>query len=446
MRGEVLIVDDEINAIKVLSAILTDEGYTIEGASSVEMALEFLRQKDFDCIITDLRMPDKDGMYLFEQINQYYPDIPVIFLTAYGTVESAVSALRLGAFYYFIKPPDYIKLKEIVSKAVEEKRFKRKFYSLSDEHAFIGESSEMKKVLNVIKSIKDSTCNVLVCGETGTGKELVARLIHFTSSRKNKPFVAVNCAAIPKELLESELFGHERGAFTGAISRRIGRFEEVASGTLLLDEIGELDFYLQAKLLRVLQEKEIERLGSNKKISVDFRLICSTNRDLELEVKKGNFRQDLYYRINVVQITLPPLRARTEDIPLLAELFLKQFSLKENKHLTFSKQVLDIFKNYHWPGNVRQLRNVIERAVVLAKGDEITIRDLPREIVCNKDEESQQCNSLKDLELLAIRDTLLKCRGNKSRAARLLGISRKTLYKRLNELSLMFPKETSKLN
>lgn len=287
MRGDILIVDDEINAIKVLDAILSEEGYNVEAAYNPKMALDRLKQKEFDCVITDLRMPDEDGMFLFEQINSNYPNIPVIFLTAYGTVESAVSAMRHGAFYYFIKPPDYMKLKEILSKAIEEKKLKNNIPLIQkNEYGLIGESKEIKKVLTTIQSIKDSSCNVLICGETGTGKELVARMLHFMSFRKTNPFIAVNCAAIPKELLESELFGHERGAFTGAISMRIGRFEEASSGTLLLDEIGELDLHLQVKLLRVLQEKEIERLGSNKKINVDFRLVCSTNRNLEEEVKK----------------------------------------------------------------------------------------------------------------------------------------------------------------
>ncbi len=437
MIGEILIVDDEPNAIKVLSAILSEEGYYVEGAYNVERALEILKQKDFDCIITDLRMPDKDGMVLFEQINLHYPHIPVIFLTAYGTVEHAVSALQLGAFYYFIKPPDYTKLKQILTKAIEEKRLRSSLFSIKyEEYGIVGESKEIKKVLSLIDSIKNSSCNVLISGETGTGKELVARMLHYTSCRKIKPFIVVNCAAIPKELLESELFGHERGAFTGAVSRRIGRFEEVSSGTLLLDEIGELDLPLQAKLLRVLQEKEIERLGSNKKIKVDFRLICSTNRDLEVEVKKGNFREDLYYRINVFQIKLPPLRDRKEDIPLLADFFLKQFSCREKKKLSFSKEVLDIFEKFRWPGNVRQLKNIIERAVVLARGREITTKELPPEIVNTQyDEKAKKISSLKDLELLAIKDTLIKCNGNKSKAARMLGISRKTLYKRLNELA-----------
>jgi DNA-binding NtrC family response regulator len=441
-KGDILIVDDEPNALKVLSSILGEEGYEVLESRDVESAIKVIKQENIDAVITDLKMPGKDGMQFFEYLAEDFPDIPVIFCTAYGNVESAVSAMTRGVFYYFIKPPDYHKLKGILARAVEQRRLKSEIEllrkRLSDEnskHSIIGKTPQMLNIFKTIEAIKDSTSNVLICGETGTGKELVARALHSWSVRKDKPFTAVNCAAIPRELLEAELFGYEKGAFTGAISRRIGRFEESTGGTILLDEIGELEPPLQAKLLRVLQEREIERLGSSKKISVDFRLLCSTNRDLESDVRNKAFREDLFYRINVVRIDIAPLREKRDDIPLLVTEFMKELCLRENKMLTVSDEVMDIFMNYHWSGNVRQLKNVIERAVVLAKGDRITLKELPEELMSfsKRKKSSDSGKTLKELELEAIKKTLQECRGNKSKAAKMLGISRKAFYKRIKE-------------
>lgn len=441
-NGTVLIVDDEPNAVKVLSAILLEADYNVVESIDVDMALKALHQEDVDVIITDLRMPGRDGMQLFEYVTENHPDIPVIFLTAYGSVDSAVHAITHGAFYYFIKPPDYLKLKSILSRAVEQRRLKREIDTLRKRLAeetslprIIGKTPQMLKIFNTIETIKDSESSVIICGETGTGKELIARALHFGSDRRDRPFVAVNCAAIPRELLESELFGYERGAFTGAVSRRIGRFDEASSGTLFLDEIGELELSVQAKLLRVLQEREIERLGSNRKIKVHFRLISSTNRDLGREVKAGNFRKDLLYRINVIQINVPLLKERQDDIPLLVSEYVNEFCIREKKVLTLSDEVMGIFQDYHWPGNVRQLRNVMERAVVLSKGDTITSRELPEEFISLKKREEplHSLKTLSELESEAVRNALRVCNGNKSKAARLLGISRKALYKRLKD-------------
>jgi DNA-binding NtrC family response regulator len=442
-KGNILIVDDEPNALKVLSAILSAEGYAIHASKDVENATKIIHKKAVDAIITDLKMPGKDGMQFFEYLAEAHPDIPVIFLTAYGTVESAVSAMTRGAFYYFIKPPDYQKLKGIVARAVEQRNLKKEIEVLKrrladgdSQYLTVGNTSEMRAVFETIEAVKDSTSSVLICGETGTGKELIARELHYRSTRKDKPFVAFNCSAIPRELVESELFGYEKGAFTGAIARRIGRFEEASGGTVMLDEIGELELPIQAKLLRVLQEREIERLGSNQKNKVEFRLISSTNRDLRKEIKAGNFREDLFYRVNVVQIDIPPLRERTDDIPLLVAEFVREFCTRENKMLTVADQTMALFLGHPWPGNVRQLKNVIERAVVLAKGDRITPKELPEEF--NYTEGSPKAansrRTLKELELQAIRESLQKCNGNKSKAAKMLGISRKALYKRLEEM------------
>jgi DNA-binding NtrC family response regulator len=440
--GTVLVVDDEPNAVKVLSSILTGEGYSVLASEDVDGAIRLMFREDIDAVITDIRMPGKDGLQFFEYMAENHADIPVIFLTAFGTVESAVHTIQRGAFNYFIKPPDYPKLKSTLAKAVEQRQMKRELGLLrrnppgkNNGYPSTGNTPQMLRIFEPIETIKDSESSVLICGETGTGKELIARSLHYSSKRSEKPFVAFNCSAIPRELVESELFGYEKGAFTGANSRRIGRFEEVSGGTIFLDEIGELELPIQAKLLRVLQEREIARLGSNMKINVDFRLVSSTNRDLNAEVREGRFREDLYYRINVVQVRIPPLRERRDDIPLLASEFLKEFCLRENKTLTISGQVTEILRGYDWPGNVRQLRNVIERAVALSKNHSLDLRDLPEELnqVSKTLQTSDSRKTLKEVEFLAIRDALEKCNGNKSKAAKILGISRKALYKRLSD-------------
>jgi DNA-binding NtrC family response regulator len=442
--GRVLIVDDEQNALKVLSAILTEEGYRVAQAQDVDGAQKILAADSIDAVITDLKMPGKDGMHLFDHISDQYPDIPVIFLTAYGSVDSAVHAITQGAFYYFIKPPDFKKLKGILARAVEQRLLKKEIKSLKsrlemgrEPERIIGKTPGMLRIFETIDAVKDSVTSVLICGETGTGKEAIARILHYQSARKDRPFIAVNCAAMPGGLLESELFGYEKGAFTGASSRRIGRFEEAADGTIFLDEIGELEMALQAKLLRVLQEREIERLGSNRKIRVNFRLICSTNRDLGHEIKSGNFREDLYYRVHVVRINMPPLRERKDDIPLLTASFLKEYCLRENKSLEISPDVMELFHLYPWPGNIRQLKNVIERAALLAKGRVISVRELSDEIrqfAVGRKVDRISVKPLREMELAAIRSALLECKDNKSRVAEMLGISRKTLYKRLKEM------------
>jgi DNA-binding NtrC family response regulator len=438
LKPNILIVDDEPNSLKVLSAILEDEGYEVRQCRDCESAMEAISRDDMDAVITDLRMPGKDGMELFEYVREARPGLPVIFLTAFGTVESAVNAIVRGAFYYLIKPPDYAQLKGILARAVEQRRGQRELENLKNGPngvpRLIGKSSHIQKIRETVESVKESASSVLVYGETGTGKEVVARALHFGSSRKDLPFVVVNCAAIPRELMEAELFGYEKGAFTGAAARRTGRFEEAAGGTLFLDEISELELGLQSKLLRVLQEREIERLGSNKRTKVKFRLISSTNRELSRLVREGRFREDLYYRVNVVEIRIPPLRDRKDDLPFLIQEFLAEFSQREKKDLVISDEVMNIFQRYGWPGNVRQLKNSIERAVVLARGDTITPRELPQEFASVRKKIGMHLSkTLREIELQAVRHALSECRGNKSRAAKLLGISRKAFYKRLKE-------------
>ena len=445
--GKILVVDDEPNAVKVLSAILSEAGYDVFQAMHAKGAIQVVaNHNDIDLIITDIKMPGMNGMQLFEYLNKTHPDIPIIFLTAYGNVESAVDALTMGSYYYFIKPPDYVKLKNIVSKAVEQRHLKKELDSLKHQlsvkdspDVIIGNTPVILRVKEIIKTVKDSESSILITGETGTGKELIARSLHFSSAKADKPFISMSCAAIPRELLEAELFGYEKGAFTGALSRRVGKFESVAGGTLLLDEIGELDITLQAKLLRVLQERELERIGSNAKIGVKFRLISSTNKDLKKEIKAGRFREDLFYRINVVQIHMPPLRERREDIPLLAAQFIKEMCNRENKMLIASDEVMEIFQNSYWPGNIRELKNIVERAVVLAKGEKITVKELPREFLGTKRHSAVHSSklTLKELERQTIKTVLQECKGNKSEASRILGISRKAFYKRLRDNELL---------
>lgn len=441
--ARILIVDDEPNAIKVLSAILNRAGYESVGIHDVESAIRILEEEEIDTIITDLKMPERDGMDLFDYVKKNAPDIPVIFLTAYGTVDSAVNAIMGGAFYYFIKPPDYNKLKGILARAVEQRLLKKEISELrkklynNKQYKIIGTTPQIRKIFEIIEAVKDTDSNILIQGETGTGKELIARALHYSSHKSSLSFIAVNCAAIPKELMESELFGYEKGAFTGAINQRKGKIEEVEGGTLFLDEIGELELSLQAKLLRVIQEREIERIGNNKKIKVNFRLISSTNRDLRKEIKEGRFREDLYYRINVVDIRVPPLRERRDDIPLLAIEFTKEFNEREGKRINLSNDVIKAFQRYHWPGNVRQLRNVIERIVVMSKKEILDLNDLPDEFrILNTEVNDIEYNcikTIKELEKEAVIEALRKCKGNKSKAAKILGISRKAFYNRLKD-------------
>jgi two-component system response regulator HydG len=441
-KGRVLIVDDEPNALKVLSAVLSAGGYKVLESTNVDEASDLMRKEDVDAVITDLKMPDKDGNHLFEYIKENHSDIPVIFLTAFGTVESAVHAIKGGAFDFYIKPPDCTRLKENLARAVELRRLKKELGDLKSNFPsdnglhVIGHTRTMRKMVETIKSVRDSESSVLVCGETGTGKELAARELHYSGKRKDGPFIAVNCAAIPRELLESELFGYERGAFTGAVSSRTGKFEEASGGTFFLDEVGELELSLQAKLLRVLETKEVERLGGNRRTKVDFRLVCSTNRNLEEEVRAGKFREDLFYRINIIKISTAPLRERVADIPPLVSAFVGEYCSREGKVLTVSEQVMEIFQNYHWPGNIRQLRNVVERAVVLARGSTISVRELPEELSSAAKEAAPDTFSrtLREMEIQAVKDALRNCIGNKSKAARMLGISRKAFYKRLYDM------------
>lgn len=452
--ARILLVDDEPATLRVLSVILEDEGYEVVLAKRGEEALSILAvDNEISVVVTDLMMPGIGGKGLFEKVRDQYPYLGVIILTAFGTVDSAVQAVKEGAFYYLTKPPDYAQLKEIIKKAVEHKSLMKEIHqlrqALQKNYSFaniIGKSQKMQEIFRLIRMVADSPATVLIVGESGTGKELVAKAVHYCGLRKDKPFVDVNCAAIPTNLLESEFFGHEKGSFTGAAARRIGRFEQANTGTLFLDEIGEIELPLQVKLLRAIQERKFERVGGNASVNVDIRLIAATNCDLRDAIKEGRFREDLYFRLNVIKIQLPPLRERREDIPLLVAHFLKKYSEQERKSISSaSPAAMRMLMEYPWPGNVRELENVVERGAVICQGDTLEPHDLPYEISASVTavREAEQgiilpqtdC-SLSNLEKEMITRALEKSRGNKSKAANALGISRKVLYARLRDYGI----------
>jgi two-component system NtrC family response regulator len=384
----ILIVDDEKNYLVILEDLLSEEGYQVLTADQAQRALDVFRSHDLDLLITDMKMPGMDGMALLEQVIAQNPDFPVVMMTAFGSVEKAVACMKKGAFDYILKPFKNEELKLTIRKAIEHYRLIRRNRELSeqlqDRYQFdniIGKSAPMRRIFQLIEKVAPSKATVLVTGESGTGKELIARSIHFNSLRRVQPFISVNCGALPETLLESELFGHEKGAFSGAISQRKGRFELADEGTLFLDEVSEMSPHLQVKLLRVLQEMEFERVGGATTLKVDVRVVAASNRDLKEEVATGGFRADLFYRLNVVHIHLPPLRERPDDIPLLVNHFLGKHTRGDHEPpLRIAPEALRTLFEYPWPGNVRELENVIERTVILSSNEQIGETDLPLEI------------------------------------------------------------------
>jgi two-component system NtrC family response regulator len=386
--GNILIVDDEKNYLLVLEDLLIEEGYQVYTADSARRGLEIVQERDLDAVMTDMKMPGMDGMTLLERIRAQNPDLPVIMMTAFGTMEKALEATKKGAFDYIFKPFKNEELKFAIRKAVDHHhlvcRNRYLTQELQERYQFsniIGKSPVMQRIYELIEKVAPSKASVLITGESGTGKELIARAIHFNSPRRDLPFISVNCGALPETLLESELFGHERGAFSGAVSQRKGRFELAHEGTLFLDEISEMSFPLQVKLLRVLQEMEFERVGGSQTLKVDVRLVAASNRILKTEVAEGRFRSDLFYRLNVVHVQLPALRERRDDIPLLVNHFLGKFSREVGRpQLSMDAEAMRCLLDYSWPGNVRELENVIERSIILCAGDQIGARDFPSEI------------------------------------------------------------------
>jgi len=435
----VLIVDDEKNLRSALKMGL-EENYRVLEASSGSAALEKVLHENIDVVLLDIKLPDTDGITLLNKIKEADENIDVIMLTADNTVRSAVKSMQLGAYDYLVKPFDIQELNILITRALEKRlhtsetiQFKKQGYRESKK--IIGNSKKIKDILQIIEDISQSDSTVLITGETGVGKELVARLIHQRSKRSSTPFVPVNCAAIPENLIESELFGHERGSFTGAVERHTGKFELACNGTIFLDEIGSLPLSLQAKLLRVLQDKKIERVGSEKLIQTDVRVVSATNSDLKKAIEEHKFREDLFYRLNVIPINVPPLRERIEDIEPLLEYFVKRFNSALSKKIKgFTKEAVDLLKIYHWPGNIRELENLTERMVVLCKEDQISADSLPFEI-----SNRTGALKLKDLENLTLKQATIKFEkdlihkaiekagGSRIKAAKLLGIHRNTL-------------------
>lgn len=441
----VCVVDDDASNLQSLETIFRREGLRVFSASGAKRALEICRQHRVQVVVTDLMMPGTSGLDLLRALKTVSPDSQVVLMTAYGTVETAVAAMKDGAFDFVEKPLKRASIVKSVRLAVSHQRLLaenkalRKKIEILTSREIIGTSPALRRVLDVVTQAAPSMATVLVLGESGTGKELLARYLHERSARSNGPFVAVNCAAIPETILEAELFGHERGSFTGAVARREGRFAKAAGGTLFLDEIGELTPQVQVKLLRVLQEGEYEPIGGDTQ-RADVRIVAATNKDLRREVSEGRFREDLFYRLNVIAVTAPPLRARREDVPLLVDHFLGTYAAKNGKaRLTITQAAVQRLVDYAWPGNVRELENVIERAVVLCTGEQLGVEDLPEHIALAEGAAlAGQLTfavgtPLEQLELHAIKETLRQVRGDKTLAAQLLGISVRTIYRKLGE-------------
>lgn len=454
MNSEVLVLDDELNIRKILSAMLEAEGYSVHLAGTIAEAKEKLRTQKIQAVLSDLRLTREDGLQLLKWVRDEQISVPVIILTAHGTIDSAVDAMKQGAFDYLSKPFDRAELVRVIKKAVLSFKFQseelKNWKSAGNPFPMIGETPKMLKLYGMLDKIAASDSTVLILGESGTGKELIAAAIHERSPRNSQPFIKINCAAIPDTLMESELFGHERGAFTGAVSSKPGRFELADKGTLFLDEVGEMSVEMQVKLLRVLQERSFERVGGLRTHTVDVRLIAATNKNLEKEVREGRFRNDLFYRLNVVPIELPPLRERPEDIPRLVAFFLQKIGDRMKKNpAVMQPETLELLMQYPWPGNIRQLENVIERVMVLNEGGVITPEQLPEEILEFEEQkfverQAASGGSLKELvkdatrriEKKAIEEALIETQNNVTQAARKLNISRKGLQLKMKELGI----------
>ncbi len=448
----ILVVDDKDSMRNMLSETLVEEGYRVDSAPDGRRALELVRNKSYDLVLTDLKMPDVDGLEVLSGVKEADSDASVIVMTAYGTIEDAVAAMKKGAYDFITKPFDTEHLCVLINRALENRRLIAENTLLRQEllagHGFsdiIGQNEKMVEICNLIQKVAKSDASVLLQGESGTGKELFARAIHSLSPRKDRPYIPINCAAIPRELLENELFGSEKGAFTGAHARKMGKFEIANSGTVFLDEIGDMDIALQAKLLRVLQQKNFERLGGTRPIDVDVRVIAATNMDLNELIKAKRFREDLYYRLSVFPITIPPLRERPDDVKRLAEYFVVKYC-REMKKVTksLSKDADRLLERYHWPGNVRELENTIERAVILAEGKKITPEHLAIRLQRTDEIQLREGAGLKEIgahaqmqaEKATIIRVLKQVRGNKRKCARILQIDYTTLFDKIKKYSI----------
>jgi two-component system response regulator HydG len=448
--GSVLIVDDERAMCELIDTALRMRKYDTAWCQSADQAMESLSQRDFDVVLTDVKMPGTTGLQLCQQINRLRPDIPVVVMTAFGTLETAVAAIRSGAYDFLTKPVELELLSLTIARAAERRRLTNQIHLLQqqanvgDTHGeILGDSEPMRVLYDQMQRVASSDASILITGESGTGKELVAKSIHRMSPRSDKPFVAVNCAALSETLLESELFGHVEGAFTDAKNRRQGLFLEAQGGTLLLDEMGDMPAAMQVKLLRALEEGRLRPVGSDQEIEFDVRVLAATHRDLESSVEEDRFRQDLFYRINVIQLHLPPLRARGSDILHLAIHYIDRFATKSNRQVSgLATPAAEKLLGYSWPGNVRELRNVMERAIALTRHDTITLEDLPEKIRDHRSEtiligadDPTELVTLEEVELRYIEHVLNATGGNRTQAAKILDLDRKTLYRKLKAIS-----------
>lgn len=450
---KILIVDDEESLRFFMGEVLKKEGYLFETASDGREAVEKLRSGEFKIVLMDIKMPRLNGLLAMEKMKELDPDLLVILMTAFGSKKVALETLQKGAYDYFTKPFDLDEMRIVIKRAVERCRLQEEVKSLHDRlgenpPAMLGDSPSMRKVSDLVRKVADSDVTVLITGESGTGKELVARAIHKQSPRRDRPFLAVNCAGIPESLLEAELFGHEKGAFTGAHQQKMGKFELAHEGTLFLDEVGEMPMGMQAKILRVLQEREIERVGGVKPITIDIRVIAATNKDLGAAVKADRFREDLYFRLNVVNIHLPPLRERLEDIPMLSRSFLKLYADKFNRReMKLGDQALAWLVRQRWPGNVRELENVIQRAVVLTEGNFLDLNDIRDAVQASIESAAEPMGAghlrdhlervSSDIEKKLIEQALAEKDDRRGAAAKRLGISRKNLYNKMKKYGLV---------
>ena len=451
MTHKILIIDDEQYILDSLKDIFEDEGYTVLTTLSGYEGIKIIETENPDIVLLDIWLKDIDGIEILKRVKSVYEDLPIIMISGHGTIETAVQCTKLKAFDFIEKPLNLEKVLITVKNALEFKRIKEeniylKKSFLKDE-IILGNSEPIKKLLEDIDKIAPTDSWVLITGENGTGKELVAKLIHKKSKRKDKPFIDVNCAAIPEELIESELFGHEKGSFTGATEQKKGKFDLANNGTLFLDEIGDMSLKTQAKILRILQEQKFERVGGTEIIEVDVRVIAATNKNLEEEIKKGNFREDLYYRLNVVPIHVPPLRERREDIPILAKYFLNKFSYeKDGKNRKLTDSAINVLQNYHWPGNVRELKNLMERIVILVEKEEISDMDIlrylkPQNVKVNElslilDRYSTFSDAVKYFEKLFIEKKIKEFNGNITKTAESIGMTRRNLYRKIKSLGI----------
>ena len=446
IEGAVLVVDDDRAMCELVETALRMDGHDVAWCQSADEALRMLSERKFDVVLTDIRMPDKTGLELCQSIHQSRPNVPVVVMTAFGSMQTAVSALRSGAYDFITKPVDMDLLSLTIARAMERRSLKRQIRLLEEQAdtsshfgELLGQSPPMQKLYDEVARVAASEASVLITGESGTGKEVVARSIHRLSPRADRPFVAVNCGALSEHLLESELFGHVRGAFTDARSERKGLFLEAQGGTLLLDEMGDMPVTMQVKLLRALEENRLRPVGSDQDVDFDVRVLAATHRDLETAVDEGRFRQDLFYRINVIQLHLPPLRSRGTDILVLANHFLEQFSRRSEKQVNaIAEPAAQKLLAYSWPGNVRELRNVMERAVALTRFDTVTLEDLPEKIrdhrgtvVTLGGDDPTELVSLEEVERRYIQHVLQAVQQNRTQAAKILGLDRKTLYRKL---------------